>query len=96
MADVGFNNRVGREEKWINTGAQERDLLLEECLPACLSHHLVRNEERDKSLEGPSWCPTHPSSAGLSLGGVAQCILPSDSVLASGPSSPGAQHSACY
>lgn len=37
MADVGCNNRVGREEKWINTGAQERDLLLEECLPASLT-----------------------------------------------------------
>lgn len=37
MADVGCNNRVGQEEKWINTGAQERDLLLEECLPASLT-----------------------------------------------------------
>lgn len=69
MADVGFNNRVGREEKWINTGAQERDLLLEECLPACLSHHLVRNEEGqvfggtllvpntpERSWPFPGWC----------------------------------------
>lgn len=54
MAGVGCNNRAGREEKQINMGAEGRDRLAEEHLPASPPAPVVGTEDRDKSYAGPS------------------------------------------
>lgn len=66
MADVGGNNRAGREEKQINTSAeesgQERGQLVEEDPPAPLSP-VVRTEDRDVLCRAPPSAQERPELA---------------------------------